>query len=129
VARGTASRAKAAAGAGTFAGLRTPRGVHPETWRLYAACVTARDRVPYSSAEARLLDGLVWYVKHAGRTAPRLTPAGPAWADALALVAAVCRVCSVDTQALLAPWARQAPSAPGVAPPVTAGVDFRPFGG
>ncbi len=130
------AKAKAlAAGAPYRAGsglLRAPPGVHPETWRLRCALITARDRVPFATAEARLLDGLCWFVKAAAKGATcdpaadgrRLAPGGPGWAGAVAAVGAVARVCSAETQVLLAPWCGGA--AAGAA---TGGVDFRPFGG
>lgn len=128
-ARAAAAGATAKAGSGL---LRAPAGVHPETWRLRCALITARDRVPFATAEARLLDGLCWFVKAAAKGATcdpaadgrRLAPGGPGWAGAVAAVGAVARVCSAETQVLLAPWCGPAGAASGAA-----GVDFRPFGG
>ncbi len=126
--RGAPGAAARTAGDGSF--RRAPRGVHPEPWRLAEALLDARSRLPYATAEARLLDGLQRWVALECRVpvgGVSLSPAGPRWAHVLAAVAAVVRLCSADTQALLAPWATSGPAAPvaGVSP--HAGVGFVPF--
>lgn len=101
---------------------RPPRHWAPEAWRLRCAIATARQSLPYATADARLLDGvekwLLWTGK--GKAVP-----GPWWALALALVAAM-HPCLADAAAarLVAPWARET----GV-PGGDAGPDaFRPLG-
>lgn len=112
---------------------RAPAGVHPEVWRLRLAVVAAREALPYATAEARLLDGLRWWLQAAssGRTAAdrRLGASGPAWAEALVLVSAIAAVCSPATRTLLAPWVVRVAAAGAPAPTPGAGLDFRPFGG
>lgn len=98
---------------------RTPRGVHPETWRLSEALLAARSRLPYASAEARLLDGVQRFVQLDAR-APvdgvSLTPTGPRWAAVLRLLAAVAPLVSDGSRAILAPWVGPTgPAAPGQA--------------
>lgn len=102
---------------------RVPRGWAPEAWRLRCAVVTARQALPYASADARLLDGVDKWLLWTGKGMP--VP-GPWWALALALVRAMggC-LASPDAARLVAPWAR----GEGV-PSADAGPDqFRPLGG
>jgi hypothetical protein len=121
---------------GTGGAARAPRGTHPEVWRLVCAVASAREALPYSTAEARLLDGLRWWLSSAARGAApggaggRLTPTGPAWAQALVLVSAVAAVAGPATRTLLAPWtvAVASAGAPAPSPTSAGGVDFRPFG-
>lgn len=102
-------------GAGVGTTRRVPRGVHPETWRLAEALLLAVQRLPYATAEARLLDGVQRFVRLEAR-APvdgvSLTPTGPRWAAVLRVVAAVAPLVSEDSRRLLAPWV--APGTPGV---------------
>jgi hypothetical protein len=117
-------------------GPRTPRGVHPVTWALALDLELARDRLPYSTAEARLLDGLCRWVKlecrvGSGPDGAALSPAGPRWASCLLAVQASARLCGDATRTILAPWLADADRAgpAGVAPgPGPGGVDFRPIG-
>lgn len=118
------------------AGPRVPRGVNPAVFRLYLALAQARGRLAYATAEARLLDGLARYVRlecGASSTGVPLTDVGPRWAELLGAVAATARLCSAESQALLAPWTvlvggvgGGAAPAPGVSP--HAGIDFRAYG-
>lgn len=119
----------AAPAAPSKAGPRVPRGVHPETWRLRCALLRAREARPYSSADARLLDGVERYVRFectspAGGVA--LAPVGPRWAAVLALVAATARLLR-DPAPDLDEWARTGGTpAPGygVAPTAAAVAAF-----
>jgi hypothetical protein len=114
-----------------------PRGrAHPETWRLRDVVLAARERLPFATAEARLLDGLRWFVEREARAVPALSPAsGVRWAQTLALVSAVHDVCSPETQALLLPWSRAVTGhgpapAPGAVPAHPAdggGLDLAPW--
>lgn len=97
---------------------KPPRGVHPEVWRLSETLLAARSRLPYASAEARLLDGVQRWIR-LDLTVPldgvSLTPTGPRWSAVLALVAAAARLCSEDTRTMLAPWLAGSMAAPGQA--------------
>ncbi len=121
---------------------RPPRHTDPVVWRLRCALLSARERLPYASAEARLLDGLERYVKFAAR--PGLAPldggaalrsTGPAWAAVLTAVAAAAELCGPEARGLLAPWTVLVPTparAPGVAPAGTSpsrGGGFEPLEG
>lgn len=128
--RGGPGVATARATAGSDGGRRAPRGVHPEPWRLSETLLAARSRLPYATAEARLLDGLQRWLALECRVpvgGVSLAPSGPRWAHVLAAVTAVARLCSDDTQRLLAPWVTPGPAAPvaGVSP--HAGVAFEPY--
>jgi hypothetical protein len=100
---------------------RVPKGWAPEVWRLRCALLAARERLPYASANARLLDGVERWVKLQGRGK---APAGPWWATCCALAkAAAWATDDPATQAILAPWAGLVDVAP------VAGSGFRPLGG
>lgn len=109
-----------------------PAKADPQVWRLVEALSVAMKRLPYATAEARLLDGVGrWLSLEArglGAGGPvRLQPHGPRWAAVLALVTASARLCSDEAQALLAPWTTGvagAPGAPGVSPHAAAAADF-----
>lgn len=124
---GAADRATA----GVYPGRRAPRGVHPTVWALSEGLLAARSRLPYATAEARLLDGLQRWVALEAKipaSGVSLSPAGPRWAQVLAAVVAVARLCSDETRAMLAPWAADAGPAgavAGVSP--HAGVTFAIF--
>lgn len=111
------------------AGRRVPRGVHPAVWALYDALEGARRRLPYATAEARLVDGLARWVR-LECTAPAggtpLAPVGARWAAVLTAVSAVARLVSPSTAALLAPWAAGAGpvGAAGVSPHAAAAAGF-----
>lgn len=112
-------------------GRRAPRGVHPEPWRLAETLLAARSRLPYATAEARLLDGLQRWValeSKAPADGHALAPVGPRWALVLAAVTATARLCSAETQTMLAPWTGGGATAPtaGVSP--HAAVAFHAFG-
>jgi len=80
-------------------------------------------RLPYASADARLLDGLEKWMGWTGKGQP--VP-GPWWALALRLVAAVVPALADPASALLvAPWARDGGSGQADAGPG----EFRPLGG
>lgn len=100
-----------------------PRHWAPEAWRLRCAVVTARQALPYASADARLLDGVDKWLLWTGRGKP--VP-GPWWALALRLVAAM-TPCLADPGAgrLVAPWCHGG----GVAPADAGPGAFRPLGG
>jgi hypothetical protein len=109
--------------AGTAA-PRTPRGVHPEPWRLSEALLTTVRRLPYATAEARLLDGVQRFVRlecRAPADGVSLTPSGPRWAAVLRVVAAVAPLVSEDSRRLLAPWTGGV-AGPGVAGSAGVGV-------
>lgn len=95
---------------------KAPRGVHPEVWRLSETLLAARGRLPYASAEARLLDGVQRFVALECR-APvdgvSLTPTGPRWGAVLQLVRAAAALASDDSRGMLAPWVGVAPGVPG----------------
>lgn len=115
------------------AGPRVPRGVHPKVHELATALLVARERLPYATAEARLLDGLQRWVKWEASSPAQgvaLAPVGPRWADLLVAVAAVARLCSDETRGLLAPWSTAAATAtPGVGVSPSAGAGFATYGG
>ncbi len=80
---------------------------HPEVWRLSEALLAARQRLPYASPEARLLDGLQRWVQLEGGApdpAARLQPTTPRWDGVLALVLATARLVSEPSRRMLAPW-------------------------
>lgn len=78
-------------------------------------------RLPYASADARLLDGVHKWVGWTGKGQP--VP-GPWWGVACRLTSAVAEaLADADGRNLLAPWASVGPSAP--AEPG----GFRPLGG
>lgn len=115
------------------AGPRCPRGVHPEVHRLSTALLGARERLPYATAEARLLDGLQRWVRLES-TSPAagvsLAPVGPRWAAVLAAVRAVARLCSAESAGLLAPWVVQDHGAgAGVSPSASVSASFVAFVG
>jgi hypothetical protein len=98
-----------------------PRGWAPAVWALRVALLTARSRLPYASANARLLDGVERWVRMGGRGRPA---SGPWWAHAVALTRAVAgAVDDAPTRAILAPWAGLVVDHP------VAGSGFRPLGG
>lgn len=102
----------------TVGGSRpVPRGVDPEVWRLSQTLLAARQRLPYATAEARLLDGVQRWVQLDARVpvdGVSLTPTGPRWAAVLALLAAVAPLVSDESRRMLAPWLGPAtPGAPG----------------
>lgn len=80
---------------------RPPKGWSPEVWRLRATLLAARERLPYATANARLLDGVERYVRIAGRGKPA---SGPWWASVLALVKAAVVLLDPESAKLLAPW-------------------------
>jgi hypothetical protein len=86
---------------------KVPRGVHPETWRLASTLLVARQRLPYASAEARLIDGVQRFVQ-LDATSPvdgvSLAPEGPRWRAVLAVLAAIAPLVSDDSRRLFAPW-------------------------
>jgi hypothetical protein len=99
----------------------TPKGWNPDVWALRMALLTARERLPYASANARLLDGVDRWVRLSGRGRP---PAGPWWARTCVLVRAVAEALEDrHTAALLAPWSGLVVSSDVAAPN-----GFRPFG-
>jgi len=116
---------------------RPPRGVDATAWRLRCALRDAVARLPYATAEARLLDGLERWVKLAltpGQTAPgapALVSTGPAWAAVLYAVAASAALVSEDSRALLAPWLALVPAPPRAPGAGAAGAaaDFHPLAG
>jgi hypothetical protein len=84
-----------------------PRGVHPETWRLAQTLLVARRRLPYASAEARLVDGLQRFVALDAKVpvdGVSLTPGGPRWGAVVTALQAIAALVSTDTRAMLAPW-------------------------
>ena len=101
---------------------RPPRGWAPEAWRLRCAVVTARQALPYASADARLLDGVDKWLLWTGKGKP--VP-GPWWGLACALTAA-CHSCLADAGAvrLVAPWVQHGAVPSGDAGPGA----FRPLG-
>lgn len=113
-------------------GRPVPKGVDPAVWALADALLVARERLPYATAEARLLDGLQRWVALEAK-APgeaRLRAVGARWAALLAAVGAVARLASDEARALLAPWAEAgagAPGAPGVSPHAAAAAGFVTF--
>ncbi len=115
---------------------RVGRRGHPQVWALHLALLEARERLPYATAEARLLDGLDRWVRLESTSpsngAPALAPVGPRWAACLAAVAAVARLVSPESAGLLAPWAALgaglAPGAPGVSPHAADAAAFAPLG-
>jgi len=109
------------AGATVPAADDPPRGWAAPVWALRVALLTARARLPYATAGARLLDGVERWVRMSGRGR---AASGPWWAHAVALTAAA--AAAVDdppTSAILAPWVGLAVPAP------VAGTGFRPLGG
>jgi len=102
---------------------RPPRHWAPEAWRLRCALYDAMTRLPYGTADARLLDGVDKWVGWTGKGKP--VP-GPWWALACALVAAMAP-CLADATArrLVAPWGR----GEGVAGADAGPGGFRPLGG
>lgn len=101
-------------------GSKPPRGWAPEVWRLRTTLLAARERLPYATAVARLLDGVERYVRLEGRGR---AAAGAWWAQVLDLVRAASALADAETRALLAPWAGL------VRAPAVAGSGFRPVGG
>jgi hypothetical protein len=98
-----------------------PRGWAPDVWALRVALLTARSRLPYASANARLLDGVERWVRMGGRGRPA---SGPWWAWAVALTRAAAGACDDEpTRRILAPWAGLVVDHP------VAGTGFRPLGG
>lgn len=86
---------------------------------MWDACA----RLPYASADARLLDGFEKWLGWRGKGQP--VP-GPQWALACALASAVGSALADPVAArLLAPWARREAVPSGDAP----GDAFRPLGG
>ena len=103
--------------------LRPPRYWAPEAWRLRCAVYDAMTRLPYASADARLLDGLEKWLGWTGKGQP--IP-GPWWARACVLTAGVHQALADATSArLVAPWAGAGAIAPADAGPGA----FRPLGG
>lgn len=110
-----------AVGATAGAQPRPPRGWDPGVWALRVALCTAVARLPYASANARLLDGVERWVRLGGRGR---AAAGPWWGHAVALTAAAVAACDdPPTTALLAPWVGLAGVRPGAAASA-----FRPLG-
>lgn len=113
-------------------GRPVPKGADPAVWALAEALLVARERLPYATAEARLLDGLQRWVALEAK-APgeaRLRAVGARWAAVVGAVSAVARLCSPEAQALLAPWAAAgagAPGAPGVSPHAAQAAAFVTF--
>lgn len=100
---------------------RPPRYWAPEPWRLYCALVEARVRLPYATADARLIDGVAHYVVMTGKG--RATPS-PWWTEVCDLVAAMLKCVADDgAQRLLSPWRSRTPGA------ATAPGGFTPLGG
>lgn len=97
---------------------KPPRYWHPEAWRLRCAMLAARERLPYHTADARLLDGIERWMLYTGKGQP--VP-GPWWTMAVALASA-CSAALSDAPArrLIAPWVRReaegVPSVGGFAP-------------
>lgn len=87
------------------------------------ALLAARERLPYASANARLLDGVERWVRIGGRGR---AAAGPWWATAVALVAAAAAAVDPDTALVLAPWVGLVAYA---APAVAGATAWRPIGG
>src|SRR6476660_1320202 len=92
---------------------RPRRGWAPEAWRLRCALRAARERLPYATTDARLLDGVERWVLGTGLGRP--VP-GPWWALALALVTAAAR-CLADaaSRRLVAPWVSGGATEPAAA--------------
>jgi hypothetical protein len=103
---------------------RPPRHWAPEAWRLRCAVYDAMVRLPYASADARLLDGYEKWLGWRGKGQP--VP-GPWWALACALASAVWGGLEDTVSArLVAPWGRHGATVPGA----DAGPgEFRPLGG
>lgn len=92
--------------------LRPPKGWVAGVWELRITLLYARERLPWASPNARLLDGVERWVRMGGRG--RQVGSGW-WAHALALVGAAAAACDdAPTTALLAPWLG------GVRPPAPA---------
>jgi hypothetical protein len=81
-------------------------------------------RLPYATADARLLDGFAKWLEWTGKGQP--VP-GPWWALACALAGAVVpALADAGSARLVAPWARR----DGTVAPADAGPgEFRPLGG
>lgn len=88
--------------AGTCDPDRPRRGWAPEAWRLRCALRVARERIPYATADARLIDGVERWMLYTARGRP--VP-GPWWGRTCALVTAM-RDCLEDHggRLLVAPW-------------------------
>lgn len=100
---------------------RPPRHWAPEAWRLCCAVYAACSRLPYASADARLLDGFHKWMLWTGKGQP--IP-GPWWTRCCALAGALARcLADVDSASLVAPWCHGEGAAPGE------GGGFRPLGG
>lgn len=98
-----------------------PRGWVAEVWALRSALLVARSRLPYASAEARLLDGVERWVRMTGRGR---AAAGPWWGHAVGLTAsAASAVADAPTTLILAPWVGLVGDAPAAAAST-----FRPIG-
>lgn len=99
---------------------RPRRGWAPEAWRLRCALRTAKDRMPYATADARLIDGVERWMLYTARG--HAVP-GPWWGRCCALVTAMAG-CLVDREAraLVAPWCLGGVSAAAGAAP-----GFRPL--
>lgn len=90
---------------------KPPRYWAPEAWRLRCALLVARQRLPYHTADARLLDGVERWVLYTGKGKP--VP-GPWWALAVALAsAAASALADADGRVLLAPWCQRGPTPSG----------------
>ena len=101
---------------------RPARHWHPEAWLLRCAVWDAGTRLPYASADARLLDGFEHWLGWTGKGQP--VP-GPWWGLACGLAAAVVPALADPVAArLVAPWARD-----GAVPSGDASGGFRPLGG
>lgn len=100
---------------------RPPRHWAPEAHRLRCAVYDAYTRLPYASADARLLDGVEKWLGWTGKGQP--VP-GPWWNTATHLVSAVHpALADATAKALVRPWCVE----PGAAPAEPGG--FRPLGG
>lgn len=107
----------------TYDPERPPKYWAKEAWRMRVAFRDAVARLPFTTADARLLDGVAVWLAYTGKGQP--VP-GPWWTLACR-VAAAAVACVKDRQTAdyLAPWSERAPGAA----PAEAGAGFRPLGG
>lgn len=80
----------------------TPPGWHPDVWALGATLKVCYCRLPNSTPEGRLLQGLASWVRLGGKHRPNR---GEWWAGTLAMVeTAAALIDEQGTRNLLAPW-------------------------